>query len=142
MKKRWLLGLGSLLSSALWAASPVGVWQTFDEDSGEKKSEVEIIELSSGELAGKILLLNQKPGALCVECKGSKKDQPIEGMTVIWGLQPDGENEWTDGEVLDPANGKTYNLKIELSEDGNTMDLRGYVGVSLLGRTQTWKRIK
>lgn len=142
MKKQWLLGLVSLLSSVVWAASPAGTWQTFDEDSGEKKSQVRILELIGGELAGKVILLHQKPGAVCEKCKGSKKNQPIEGMTIIWGLKPDGENKWSDGEVLDPENGKIYNLKIELSEDGNTLELRGFVGVSLLGRTQTWQRIK
>ena len=145
MLKKWMVtALVGVFATALsWAqGSPAGQWQTFDEDSGAKKAIVQITQLQSGELIGKVIKLIQKPGAKCVNCDGSRKNKPIEGMTILWGLQPDGENEWDDGEIFDPHSGKTYSLKVELSDDGQTLELRGYLGFSLLGRTQTWKRIK
>lgn len=146
MGKKWLCGLvlGLMLSTLSWAqGSPVGLWQTFDQDSGAKKAVVQISELGGdGQLVGKIVKLQQKPGAVCVKCRGVLKNKPIKGMMILWGLMPDGENEWGGGEILDPQNGKTYSLKITLSADGQTLKLRGYLGFSLLGRTQTWKRVK
>ena len=143
--KKWIAtAMVGLFATALsWAqGSPAGQWQTYDEDTGAKKAIVQITQLQSGELIGKIVKLIEKPGATCKKCSGNKKDKPIEGMTIFWGLRPDGDNEWDDGEILDPHNGKTYSLKAELSDDGSTLELRGYLGFSLLGRTQTWKRIK
>lgn len=144
MFKKWLItGTAAALAATLaWAqSSPAGQWQTFDDDSGAKKAVVKIMQLQSGELVGKIEKLLQKPGAVCQQCSGSKKGKPIEGMTILWGLKPSGDNEWSDGEILDPQNGKTYSLKAKLSADGKTLELRGYLGISLLGRTQTWQRI-
>lgn len=145
MMKKWIVtAMVCVFATALsWAqGSPVGQWQTFDEDSGAKKAIVQITQLQSGELIGKVVKLIQKPGAICEKCDGNRKNKPIEGMTILWGLLPDGDNEWDDGEIFDPQSGKTYSLKAELSDDGQTLELRGYLGLSLLGRTQTWKRVK
>lgn len=139
MKKMLLAGLAAL-SLAVHAASPAGNWVNIDDATGQKKAVVQIIQTQHGELIGKIVKLLQKPGALCEKCKGANKGKPIEGMTILWGLKPDGENSWSGGEILDPSNGKTYRLKVKISADGKKLELRGYIGVSLLGRTQTWIR--
>lgn len=141
MFKKLIFSLGLMaFPFAVMAASPIGNWQTVDED-GQKKAVVTISQDANGDLRGVIIKLNQKPGAICHKCPGDKKDQPIEGMSIIWSLKPDGENKWSDGAILDPQSGSTYNLKAELLDNGKKFELRGFRGVSLLGRTQVWTRI-
>lgn len=140
MKKIILsLSLFALPFSAI-AASPIGHWQTVDEE-GQKKAVVKISQDPNGDLRGVITKLNQKPGTLCEKCTGDKKGKPIEGMSIIWSLKPDGDNTWSEGAILDPASGSVYNLKAELIENGQKFELRGFRGVSLLGRTQIWTRV-
>lgn len=139
--KKFILGLGLLtFPFAAFAASPVGNWQTVDEN-GQKKAVVRITQDPNGNLRGVITKLIQKPGALCEKCPGDKKGKPIEGMSIIWSLKPEGSNTWSEGAILDPQSGSTYNLKAELKDGGKRFELRGFRGVSLLGRTQVWTRI-
>ncbi len=72
--------------------------------------------------------------------KGERKDQPITGMTILWDLKPDGEQVWSNGTILDPAKGKTYRSKARLLDGGNKLEVRGYIGIEALGRSQTWVR--
>jgi len=114
-----------------------GNWVSVDDVTNQRKSEITVY-VENGKLYGQIsrLLLEEDQGKLCVECKGAKKNQPIEGLTIIEGLEWDGD-AWTDGKILDPANGKQYSCTLTL-EDPTTLNVRGYLGISLLGRTQTW----
>jgi uncharacterized protein (DUF2147 family) len=139
--------LGAALSLSMGAAqaatdanSPVGVWKTIDDETGKAKSLVEISE-SGGQLHGRIIKLfnPSKPNPTCEKCEGDKKDQPITGMEILWGLKKRGD-EWAGGQVLDPQKGKVYNAKLALAENGSKLNLRGYIGFSMLGRTQTWLR--
>ncbi|MEF9942731.1 MAG: DUF2147 domain-containing protein, partial [Burkholderiaceae bacterium] len=75
----------------------------------------------------------------CDQCSGARKDQPVIGMTILWGLKNEGD-EWTGGEILDPKNGKTYKAKAKLVDGGKKLEVRGFLGISLFGRTQTWVR--
>ncbi len=77
---------------------------------------------------------------LCSACERQRKDQPITGMTIVWGLKPDGKRVWGGGNVLDPAKGKTYRAKVTLLDGGEKLEMRGYLGIEALGRTQTWVR--
>jgi uncharacterized protein (DUF2147 family) len=124
------------------AATPVGVWRTIDDKTGKERSIVRISEVN-GELQGVVEKLFDLPGDdpkhLCDKCKGERKDQPIQGMTILWGLKQNGD-EWSGGEILDPKNGKIYRCKMKPSEDGKQLNVRGFIGVSLLGRSQTWHR--
>jgi len=131
-----LLAVGSLF---MQADSIEGIWVTQDDETGKQKSEV-LIYKENGKLFGKItkLLLPEDEGKKCVNCKGENKDQPIEGMVIINDLQLDDET-WEDGTILDPKSGKVYDCLIGF-EDSNTLKVRGYLGFSLLGRTQIWKR--
>ena len=116
-----------------------GVWTTIDDASGKAKSEV-ILSIKENRLYGTIsrLLLPEDVGALCTKCKGNDRDQPIEGLLIIRGLSfKDGS--WESGDILDPKNGRLYSCSIRL-KDRNTLEVRGYLGFSLLGRTQVWKR--
>jgi uncharacterized protein (DUF2147 family) len=119
-----------------------GQWRTIDDETGEAKSRVRVW-VEDGELQGEIIeLLNPtEPNPVCSECDGSRKDQPIEGMTFLWGLEKDGD-EWKGGRILDPSNGKEYSAKAKVIENGTKLEVRGFLGFALLGRTQVWERIE
>ena len=123
-------------------ASPVGVWKTIDDETGKPKSLVRISE-EGGALTCKIEKLfrpaGQDQNPKCTACEGARKDQPIIGMTILWGLKKDG-NEYTGGEILDPAKGKTYRSKATLKDNGSKLEVRGYIGAPMFGRSQTWVR--
>ncbi len=142
MKKLFLTVLFVAVAGIFSAGAQVtGKWKTIDDETGEAKSIVEIYE-SNGKIYGKVVeILNPaKKNAKCTKCSGADKDKPILGLTIIKGLTKDGD-EYTDGDILDPNKGKLYSCTIEL--DGNDkLDVRGYLGISLLGRTQTWYRVK
>jgi len=131
-------------SSPLIAAnvSPVGTWRSIDDNTKKERSIIRISD-QNGQLQGVVEKLFDQPGDdpahLCKECKGERKDKPIIGMTILWGLKQDG-NSWTGGEILDPHNGKVYRCKLTPSADGKTLDVRGFIGVSFIGRSQTWLR--
>lgn len=131
------------LAHAADADSPVGTWKTIDDKTGHAKSVVEISE-ENGELRGKVLrvLESQRgPHPICTACEGERKDKPIEGMTIMWGVHKSG-NTWGGGKILDPTIGKTYSVKLTVIEGGKKLDVHGYIGVALLGRSQTWLREK
>jgi uncharacterized protein (DUF2147 family) len=123
--------------------SPAGRWKTIDDETGRTKSIVEIQQSADGVLSGKVVEILQSdkgPNPTCDQCDGERKGQPIEGMTILWDLKPEGTHVWNGGTVLDPSKGKTYRAKITLIEGGEKLQLRGYVGIEALGRTQTWQR--
>ena len=135
---------GSLLSTAVFAASLNGSqWQNVDEKTGEKKAIVQLNE-SGGQVSGKIIkVLNSKNAkASCDKCTGSLKNKPIEGLQILTGMKADGDNQWSNGKLVDPETGKIYSGKITLSDNAQSLKLRGYVGSPVFGRTQTWQRIK
>ena len=125
--------------------SPAGQWKTIDDETGKAKSIVEISVGSDGKLYGKIIKLFKEPhedqDPVCDKCSGNKKDKKIIGMQIMWELEKDSETEWEDGHILDPKNGKTYGCEIEVIDSGARLKVRGYLGFSLLGRTQTWIRV-
>lgn len=135
------LALCLVLDQAL-AASPLGVWKTIDDETGQPKSLVQITE-NNGLLQARIVKLFRKPdedqNPLCVKCDGERKNQPVIGMTILWGLRADGE-KYSGGHVLDPKKGKIYNASLKVASDGKQLEMRGFLGFSLLGRTQVWLR--
>ncbi len=138
------------LAEAVPKYQPTGYWLTVgDEDGKPPRSIVHITKDAKGRLVGKIVKLFRQPGEklepMCDECdegfKGANiKGKPALGLTIMWDVEYDEDDEWDDGEILDPANGKTYSVKLEVIKGGKAMEVRGYLGVSLLGRTQTWHR--
>jgi uncharacterized protein (DUF2147 family) len=141
--------LSSLLTLCLalpaWAEplTPAGLWRTIDDKTKQPRSLVRITEVN-GVYEGKVeKILNRQPDDdpqnLCRECKGERKDKPVIGMTILWNLRRDGDH-FDGGEILDPKNGKVYRCKMELIEGGTKLNVRGFIGVSLIGRTQTWLR--
>jgi len=136
------LPLLALSSMALAQSSPVGKWRTIDDKTGKVKSIVEITETADGTLQGKVLQVldsDKGPHPVCDACKGENHNKPIEGMVIAWGLRREGD-AWDGGQIMDPKNGKVYSAKMTPIEGGKKLEVRGYMGFSLLGRTQTWLR--
>ncbi|WP_426223590.1 DUF2147 domain-containing protein [Psychrobacter sp. DWR1-2-3] len=139
-----VLSAGALLSTSVFAVSLNGTqWQTIDDKTGEKKAVIQLTE-SGGKVSGKIIkvLNKEKADALCTKCPGSLKNKPVEGLQILSGLKADGNNQWSDGKLVDPESGKTYSGKLTLSDNGQSLKLRGFVGTPVFGRSQTWQRIK
>lgn len=137
---KWLtMSLSFLLSSVLAAQSITGQWTTIDDATGKPRAIVNL-SVSGGVLQGRIIKVFPQAGdtGICSKCPGQFKDKPIKGIGFIWGLKQKSEGEWTDGHILDPKTGKVYRAKMTLK--GNKLDVRGYLGISLLGRTQVWVR--
>lgn len=137
---------GVLMAGAVVAmaqsASAVGTWQTIDDHTGQPKALVQITPDSNGNLTGKIikgLSANDNPDRRCTACTDSRKDQLMLGMTIINDMKKDGDG-WDGGQILDPENGKIYKCNMRLEDGGQKLVVRGYIGVSLLGRSQTWIR--
>lgn len=135
-----------LVASHLAAAesSPVGMWRTIDDETHKPRALVHIEE-HDGVLSGRIVQLFREPGEdpapLCVPCAGERHNQPVLGMTILWDFHRHGE-AWTDGEVLDPEEGKVYHAHLRLRDAGKHLDVHGYIGVPLLGRSQIWDRVQ
>ncbi len=133
--------ISSAASGENSSRSVAGVWKTIDDVSGQEKALVKIIE-KDGALNGVITKLfhPERPNPICVECSGEKKDKPVEGMEIVWDMQKAGDNEWSGGRILDPKTGKVYKCRIRLADGGRKLEVRGFIGLSLFGRTQTWHR--
>ncbi|MFV8332463.1 DUF2147 domain-containing protein [Flavobacterium sp. GSP14] len=121
--------------------SVIGNWKTIDDETGKAKSVVEIYE-RSGKIYGKIVDIvdAEKRKSLCTACSGDEKNKPVMGLVIIKGLKKDGK-EYNDGKILDPTTGKLYKCFLAL-EGHDKLKVRGYIGVSLFGRTQIWNRVK
>jgi uncharacterized protein (DUF2147 family) len=139
-----LLAAGSAIAAT---DSPVGNWRTIDDETGQAKSIVQITD-SNGELQAHVVkLLNRSPEdiardgvvALCKKCSGARKDKPIEGLNIMWGVRKD-DDVWDGGKILDPKSGKVYKVKLTLKDGGQKLDVHGYIGFALLGRSQIWER--
>lgn len=122
--------------------TPVGTWRMVDDKTKLPKAIVEITQ-NGDTLEGRPIKLirrpDQNPNPLCKKCDGERANQPIKGMTLLWGVKKDGD-EWNGGHILDPGSGSVYRVKLIPSKDGKTMEVRGYLGISLFGRTQVWYR--
>ncbi|MGN6717755.1 MAG: DUF2147 domain-containing protein [Candidatus Binatia bacterium] len=132
-----------LASASVYAeTSPAGLWKTIDDRSGQAKGLIRITEIA-GKFEGKIDKIFPKPGddpaPRCEKCNGSLHNQPVLGLTFLWGFTKQGD-EYQGGEILDPESGKIYQAKMKLVDGGKKLEVRGFIGFSLFGRSQTWLR--
>jgi uncharacterized protein (DUF2147 family) len=115
------------------------LWRSIDDKTGQALSLIRIEE-HDGVLSGRVeKILTSDTDRVCVRCTGELRDKPVLGMTVITGMARDGD-KWSGGNILDPGNGKTYRGLIRILDNGRKLEVRGYIGVSLFGRSQTWLR--
>ena len=136
--------LSTASTLALAQATPVGLWKTIDDETKVEKSLVRIIE-AGGVLIGKVeKILSDKADAKCTECTDARKDQPVQGMTILRDIKqdPDDKALWIGGDILDPNNGKVYRVRLKPVDGGKKLEVRGYIGTPMLGRTQTWLRVE
>jgi uncharacterized protein (DUF2147 family) len=120
--------------------TPVGLWKTIDDSSGQDKSLVRIRD-AGGVLTGQIekLLHPTHPNPLCDKCRDDRHGKPITGLQIIDGLHQDG-GVWDGGRILDPQNGKLYTVRLKPIDGGSKLEVRGYIGPFF--RTQTWIRVE
>lgn len=137
-----IIGLCLAFCSTLaLAATPTGLWKSIDDKTGKPRSLIRITE-SNGEYSAVVekgLLATDTGEAVCDKCTDERKGQKIIGMTIVKGLK-EKNGVYQGGEILDPDNGKTYKCKMKLDETGNKLEVRGFIGISLFGRSQTWTR--
>ncbi len=126
--------------TSMQSQSVIGKWNTIDDATGEAKSIVEVFS-KSGKIYAKVvdILDPATKNNLCKQCPGDDKNKPILGLNIIKGLSKDGA-EYNSGEILDPKNGKLYKCALSL-ESKDKLKVRGYIGFSLIGRTQYWYRV-
>lgn len=123
----------------------LGFWKTIDDESKKPRSIVEIFE-KDAKIYGKIVKIFPHEGNkdLCEKCPDEFKNQPILGLQFMWDLKSANPalTKYENGKILDPQSGSIYKSKLELTENGEKLEVRGYVGISLFGRSQTWLRVK
>ena len=123
-------------------ATPVGLWKTIDDETRTEKSLVRITE-AGGALSGKVekILEAGKADAKCEKCTDARKDQPVQGMTILRNARADDHKEhWEGGDILDPNNGKVYKLRLKPLDGGKKLEVRGYIGPFF--RNQQWIRVE
>jgi uncharacterized protein (DUF2147 family) len=137
-----LLGVGTLAAPAA-EPTAVGLWEQVDESSGKTESWFKISE-RNGVYEGNVVKIFPKPGEdenlVCSKCEGSEKGAPVLGLTLIKGMQRNGL-AYENGTIMDPRDGAVYRALMKLSPDGGKLEVRGYLGISLFGRTQVWNRL-
>ena len=139
--------LGLILSSLLFSqllfaeGSILGRWKTIDDKTKQPKGIVEITE-KDGVFTGRLVETFDKSKTICTECPGEKKGQPFVGLELVWDVKKTGDNEWREGRIMDPNNGKTYRVRLALEDKDQKLMVRGYLGFDtpLTGRTQHWLR--
>ena len=145
MKK--ILFAASLLGFAAFAQAqmtPLGAWHSIDDETKKPKAVIRISTNASGPLSRVVETApDPKPNAEpnCDKCTDDRKGKPKIGLEIIrGGKKVDGKDVWEEGKILDPENGTDYRLRLTPVDGGKKMEVRGYVGTPMLGRTQTWVR--
>ncbi|HQV24154.1 MAG TPA: DUF2147 domain-containing protein [Acinetobacter sp.] len=142
MALTFLLGFAPLT----FAQDITGVWQSVDDVTGAPKAQIEISQKTNGTYEGRIIKITPRAGytpkEFCAGCPAPYTNKPILGLSIIHNLKHKKDFKYGDGKILDPLSGRIYSLSAKLSPNGNRLTLRGFVGVSLLGRTQIWLRAK
>ena len=143
MRALLLAVLATLCSaSAAQQATPVGLWKTYSDRTGQADGLVRIVE-ANGVFEGTVVKVFSPPAAdpnpRCEECSGELKDKPVVGLRILSGLRRDGE-AYSGGRILDPDNGRVYRCTVRLLQGGRKLEVRGYIGIALFGRTEVWDR--
>lgn len=138
------IALAALLVLPTLAAAQdaaLGRWRTIDDNTGKPRSIVEVYEATDGTVAARVLRVLDpgKPDPACDTCEGERHGKPVVGMVIAWNLRHAGRR-LEGGSILDPDNGKVYSVRMTPAAGGTRLEVRGYLGIALLGRTQVWLR--
>jgi uncharacterized protein (DUF2147 family) len=127
------------IASAQHAA--LGRWRTVDDNTGKPRSIVEVYDAGTGTINARVLRVLDpgKPDPVCDKCEGTRRGKPVVGMVIAWNLRPKGAR-LEGGSILDPDNGKVYSVRMTPVAGGEKLEVRGFLGVAWLGRTQAWLR--
>jgi uncharacterized protein (DUF2147 family) len=142
-----ILAANALSATVVRAADLLpGLWEQIDDKTGKVQGLVRISKLPDNSYEGIVEKVIPEPGEdpnpKCEKCQDHRRDKPVLGMQIITGLKRADDTTYNEGLILDPDEGKTYRLKISVRNNGATLDVRGYLGISLFGRSQTWRRAK
>ena len=144
--KKIALALGLLGATVLAnAADPLNgtVWKTIDDQTNQPRALVRFNEDKNGALSATIeKILVPSEANKCTKCEGAYQNKSLVGLTIVKNLKSSGESKYTNGSILDPKTGKTYSFNATLSPDGKKLSGRGYIGISAIGRSQTWYKVK
>ena len=141
-------GVAAMLLLALPVLAPAaelaGLWQEYDDKTGRVEALIRVAQADDGTYAGTIVkLVAEVVGSaapVCEGCSGSLHNQPLLGMRILTGMRRKDALTFEGGEIVDPEDGKVYRCRLRLSEDGRTLEVTGYVGVSWFGESETWRR--
>jgi uncharacterized protein (DUF2147 family) len=149
-RRRSVLGAGAraaLLiawSAVAQAGEPAGLWQEYDDKTGKVEALIRVEQAADGTYQGTIVkLVAEVVGSasrVCSGCGGSLHNQPLLGMRILTGMRRKDAHTFEGGEIVDPDDGKVYRCRMRLSEDGRTLEVTGYIGVSWLGESEIWRR--
>ncbi|MEO8383842.1 MAG: DUF2147 domain-containing protein [Betaproteobacteria bacterium] len=136
---------GQPQESKSWPAEQLtGLWQQYDDDTKLLSSLVRIVHTADDQYEGFVEKVipgpGEDPNPRCRKCEGELKDKPVLGIRVLWSLRRVDETHFEHGEIIDPDDGTVYRLKIAVVDKGRKIEVRGYKGISLFGRTQVWLR--
>ncbi|KAA8731281.1 DUF2147 domain-containing protein [Acinetobacter qingfengensis] len=117
-------------------------WQTIDDETGKPKAIVQFKQQANGSFNAAIVkVLDPQAAKACTNCAGALKGKSLQGVTIVRNLKAVSTGKYDGGTILDPKSGKSYKMKSEISADGKKLTVRGYIGISALGRNQTWNRV-
>lgn len=133
-----------VLAAQAQAGELAGVWQEYDDRTGKVEALIRIEKLPDSTYEGRIVkLIADVAGEdhkVCANCKGELHNQPLLGMRILYGMKRKDGQTFEGGEIVDPDEGKVYRCLMRLSEDGKTLEVTGFIGISLFGQTETWER--
>jgi uncharacterized protein (DUF2147 family) len=133
-----------LMPSLAQGGELAGVWQEFDDQTGKVEALIRIEKTADGAYEGKIVKLMAdvagENARVCGGCSGSLRNQPLLGMRILYGMKRKDSQTFEGGEIIDPDDGKVYRCHMRLSEDGKTLEVTGYIGISWFGQSETWRR--
>ena len=143
-RKHLIVAAGLLMGWRAFAAesSPAGLWKTVDDKTHKTRGVIRLYE-KDGAIFGKIVSSADPKEArdVCDKCDGERKNKPIIGLEVVRDMKKRG-SEYAGGDILDPESGWIYKCKMTLEDGGRKLIVRGFLGLSLLGRSQTWFRLE
>ncbi len=139
MKIFILIALGLIPSLIIAQNSIIGTWKVIDDKDGEANSHIEIEQRGDSYFGKVVKLLDVPDDVVCELCQGDKKNQPVLGLEIVTDMKKSGDS-WKGGRILDPESGKTYKCRIKLID--NVLEVRGYIGIPALGRSQNWYRVE